>query len=640
MMKTLLGSVFASLLALTLFFPLPTHAGIEQVPSLIGNIGRTGTILNALPTIPVNDTKLNAKETGISVLGVSIPISWNQLALTLAKTVVNQVVDSTVTWINSGFDKNHNPAFIVDPGKYFGNIANGVAGDELNKLSKGILCTPFQAKLIISLRLATVSGGTYTPQCTLSGIVKNYNDFVKNFNSGGGWKSFFAVTQNSANNPYGAFIDAKLAIDNKSAIEVDSASKEVDWGSGFKSQKTCNKYNMTSEEVETWINQHPDSNGYPPGLNLNYAPGACLDDAGVNTPGATLKSHLDEALPANVFLRQITTADQFDKILTSLGTALLQRWVNGPNGLLGKSTGSSNPGTGGGSTEPATPVTCSASIERATAGEDTVTWTASTAFDSNTVVSFVWHDKSNPVDGRLEGKTGPSATTTYTLQGIKQASVTASTTQLDDLGEPIPGSHKENRDYPCTGTVTVSIHHPLDVSCVANTPRVTIPPGEDKSDPVTYTATITGGSGKFTLIKWEGNQEVPPKASGLANTIWPYGTTGELSNTALINWCYGDTGGVNLGFHIGPVCDAYLAKNGLKGGNFRTGVTQQTLTKAPSSVPTLPVFTSTVSRIYFKPTDANLGSVQATITVFDDDVLLEPVTKKECPVSPIPVLDY
>lgn len=635
MIKTALKTLPVILLVM-LLSPLAVRgAGIDQVGPLIGNISKTGTILDTFPAVPITNPRQDAKETGIHVLGISIPISWNQLAITLGKTVLNQVVDSTVNWMNSGFDKNNNPAFVTDPGSFFGNIANGVVGEELDRLSHGVLCSPFQAKLIISIR-QTNQGTQYSPQCTLSGIVKNYNNFINDFKEGG-WDSFFAITQNDANNPFGAFINAELTINNKALASVNSATQEISWGSGFKSLRACKKYNGDGSNLQEWISNHLDDNSYPPGYDPKFAPGACIEYEPVSTPGATIKSHLDEALPANNYIRQIVSADQFDKLLTALGNGLLRRFVTGPEGLLGKASASSDT-SGTGQTNPTAPVTCSPSTQRATAGEDVITWSANSSYDSDTLVSFVWVDTYSGADGSVNGKSGASATTTYNTKGIKTASVTASIIKLDDIGQPTDSALE--RTYQCANTVNVSVNHPLQVSCIADRPRITIPIGTDKSDPVTYTAKITGGSGVFTVIKWDGDQQVPPKASGLANTVFPYELTQELSNSPLITWCYGDTGGVNFAQHTGKACDTYFANNGLKGANFRTGVTQQKLTQDASSTPKLPVFNSTLSRIYFKADSGNLGAVKTTITVFDADELLEPITKFDCPASAIPVLDY
>jgi hypothetical protein len=644
-MKISRSFIYLAVLLILALSPFHTHAqslpdiplpGVQLIPGATKLIDLNKATINKIPTVPTNDLNANAKSSGIVIpfINLNIGVSWNQLALNISKIVVNQLVDKTVVWMQSGFEGS--PAYVADPKSYFGNLANGVLGDELNKLSKGVLCTPFQAKITLAIRKASV-GGDYSPQCTLSGIVKNYDNFINSFQEGG-WESWFAITQNSSNNPFGALADAQLTVNGKVDAEVSSASQEVAWGSGFKSQQLCKKKNISKEEALAWLNAHPDDTSTPPGFVPGKDFGACIEYGDVMTPGATIKSHLDAVLPANAFLGQVLSAESFDKLLTALGNGLLQRFVFKGGGLLGKApAGSSGGGSGPTPTEPTNPITCSASIERATAKEDIVTWSYSSSFPQQTQVDVVWGDTYTKDQGSINGQTGSSATTTYLVKGEKHAFVTASTTQLDDVGEYMPSTHKEGRVVDCSNTVKVSENHPLQVQCTVDTSRITIPPNADKSDGVTYTATIRGGSGSYTLIKWDGDQKTPPNASGLANTIFPYELTQAQSNLPAINWCYGDTGGIVLP-HTGSQCDAYYKLAGLKGANMRTGVTVQKLTQDTTvSSPTFPVFNSTLSRIYFKDSKSNLGSVKATITVFDADPLLEQAVH-ECPS--VPVLDY
>src|SRR4029079_7200514 len=117
-----------------------------------------------------------AKETGIKIpiLGITIPISWDQIAIDIAKLFLERIVDSTVDWINNGFEGN--PAFVSNPAGYFRDIADGIAGNFIYGSDVGFLCSPFQDSLRVSLALSYArSAGRYnrTPQCTLSGIVGN-----------------------------------------------------------------------------------------------------------------------------------------------------------------------------------------------------------------------------------------------------------------------------------------------------------------------------------------------------------------------------------------------------------------------------------------------------------------------------------
>jgi len=625
------------LLSLALILPRFTHAQTADEAQVIEDIIKRGVPgvqavitadknkTSAFPLVPISAPALEAPQSGITIFGYNTGITWNDLAMTLAKQVVNNILNSTIKWMNSGFP-NGGPAYVSDPEGYFRNLGNGILGDELNKLSKGVLCSPFQAKVTLALRQASL-GSDYSPQCTLSGIAKNYDNFINNFQEGG-WSAFFDITQNDGNNPYGAFANAQISINNKVQASAEASTKELSWGQGFLSQKTCKKYNISKEDALKWLNDHPDDPlGVPPGFVAGKDFGACIEYGPILTPGATIKTHLDVSLPANNFIRQLVDADTFDKLLNALINGSIQRFVFGPNGLLGKSSSSVNSDTRSTGSQPVSPVSCSASVERATANEDVVSWFVTTSL-SNAKVDIVWKDDS----GTLNGKTGLMATTTYKTGGQFGASVTATITKIDDYGQPVTDPAPTTRVYSCSNVVKVSQYHPLQVSCSANTPRIAMSSAKTVSDPVTWTAKISGGSGKYTVVTWDGDQQVPPSLSGLPSKIFPYELTPEQVNLPSINWCYrsGEAGSATVP-HLGSSCDDF-AKSGV-----HSGVTIQKLSKDPAGTATNPLYTSTLTRVYFRDPKSNLGSVKANITVWDADNLLEPVTNYQCPA--VPVLD-
>src|SRR4051812_35192058 len=112
------------LLAAIVLSPLQAFAqipGLGQVPAIIQTINAGQSAINAIPKVPVTVPSLEAKETGISIFGIKLPFSWNQLAINIGRIVVNQVVNSTVNWMKNGFDGK--PAFLTDTKSYFGGLA-------------------------------------------------------------------------------------------------------------------------------------------------------------------------------------------------------------------------------------------------------------------------------------------------------------------------------------------------------------------------------------------------------------------------------------------------------------------------------------------------------------------------------------
>src|SRR3990167_8626588 len=82
--------------------------------------------IDTLPPIPVSDSALRDKEAGITVFGFTVPgTGWDALANVIVKKLIESMVNSTVSWINNGFEGN--PAYVTNPKQYFTDIADGVA---------------------------------------------------------------------------------------------------------------------------------------------------------------------------------------------------------------------------------------------------------------------------------------------------------------------------------------------------------------------------------------------------------------------------------------------------------------------------------------------------------------------------------
>ena len=124
-----------STLIFALIFSLPIGAGA----------------IDTIPPIPISDSVLRDKEAGITIFGFTVPgITWDSILIAIVKAAISAIVNSTVTWINNGFDGN--PAFVTNPGQYFTNVADTVAGEFIVGSDLSFLCSPFQTKIRIALQ--------------------------------------------------------------------------------------------------------------------------------------------------------------------------------------------------------------------------------------------------------------------------------------------------------------------------------------------------------------------------------------------------------------------------------------------------------------------------------------------------------
>ena len=270
--------------------------------------------VDTLPPIPVSDSALRDKEAGITIFGFTVPgFSWDTLAIVITKKIIERVVDSTVKWINNGFEGN--PAYVTDPRQYFSDLGDGIAGDFISASSSPInfLCSPFQVKVKLALLKSYNEAPAF--QCTLTNTVANIEAFYDDF-SQGGWDGWFAMTQNNANNPYGAFLEAKVELDSRIAKKLGLENKKLDWGRGFLSYQDCTAHELAG--------MNPD------GSPIN---GACIERGGpIKTPGSVIESQLEGVLGTGV--RKLELVDEFDELVGALLGQLLEKSIFSIKGLF------------------------------------------------------------------------------------------------------------------------------------------------------------------------------------------------------------------------------------------------------------------------------------------------------------------
>lgn len=219
-----------------------------------------------------------------------------------ANLAIERIVSSTVKWANTGFEGN--PAYVTDPRQYFGDIADGVAGEFIQGSDLGFLCSPFQSNIRLSLAQQYYNPRPF--QCTLTEIGGNIEAFYSDF-SQGGWDTWFSMTQNENNNPYGAYLNAKIELDSRIAQRIGLKNQELNWNQGYLSWANCNK-----EDPNT---------------------GKCLERGTVKTPGAHIKSQLDKVLPAG--LERLINVKHIEDLAIAFATGILQKYVFGSEGLFG-----------------------------------------------------------------------------------------------------------------------------------------------------------------------------------------------------------------------------------------------------------------------------------------------------------------
>ncbi|MGM0482663.1 MAG: hypothetical protein ACQEP6_02255 [Patescibacteria group bacterium] len=228
------------------------------------------------------------------------------IAWLFVKEIINStIVDEILSWANSGFEGE--PAFIENPGNFFSSMGGEVL-DQIISENFEYLCSDFrphiEAAITYKYKEARDREAEYS--CTLDDAVANlqthYDDFVSGNFYRGGWEGLFALSQNSQNNPYGAYLKADMDMEEEVIRNAELARQELEWGSGLFS----------------------------------------IRDGGViSMPGDILKDQINETLSSDI--RQLEHADELTEMIAMLIGQLVSNVVTSDSGLGGGS-GYSDPG--------------------------------------------------------------------------------------------------------------------------------------------------------------------------------------------------------------------------------------------------------------------------------------------------------
>lgn len=283
----------------------------------------------------------------------------DKLAYDAAGLLLQQVTDSVVNWINTGFEGN--PSFLTDPQSFFLDTADQLTGAFIgNTGALSRLCSPFSVDVRLSLALDTANTPSRRYICTLGSIIDNVRNStisgggdvsvngytagsvggsatIEGFTGGdfrqGGWPAFIAMTTQPQNNIQGAYLQAKSDLEYQIATRQNDIQLDINLGSGFLSKQEC-------EDVITFYAEDIKSGsiyeimaGYEnTGLNKKISADGSVtyQSCKTLTPGSVISSAINKSL--GIPQDRLNMADSINKIANALFSQLITRVLQG--GLL------------------------------------------------------------------------------------------------------------------------------------------------------------------------------------------------------------------------------------------------------------------------------------------------------------------
>lgn len=273
--------------------------------------------------INISDAVTAAKTTITAWSTTSLWLKENVLdgiAWAIAKSFIASMVQSLISWINSGFKGS--PMFIQDLEGFLRNAADQAFGQYLDEIGGvgSFICDPFKLDIQIALaieyeKIRDNGMPSHLSKCTLTGVIDNIEDFMSGVEgsfSKGGWDDWFDITSKPDEyTPFGAALAAERLADVRVLNTRIEENTVLDWGAGFLSGEICNMIagpNGTSKESCSITK-----------------PGKIIQE--------TLNSYLDSGR------QSLVAADEMNEIIAALLGQLANSALQGASGLLGLSGG-------------------------------------------------------------------------------------------------------------------------------------------------------------------------------------------------------------------------------------------------------------------------------------------------------------
>lgn len=277
-------------------------------PTQQRNFEELESILRETMTVRRMTTRISA----IEAQELEQETTLDQIAWLTAQTALTSIVNTMTDWVASGFQGE--PRFVQNLQADLLDEADQVAGEFIDQLGGlgSFVCSPFRldVQIAIDVNYRTERSDQREESCRLTDIISNVEAFLEGSTVEGGWASWFSITANPTQTPYGSVISARNTLRFNILNEQGQVLEVLDWSDGFLATQIC-------EQVQ--------------------GPGGSVEECFISNPGAVINQQVNDAL--GIPLERLVAADEWNELVTALFGQLAQRAVTGINGLLGMAAG-------------------------------------------------------------------------------------------------------------------------------------------------------------------------------------------------------------------------------------------------------------------------------------------------------------
>jgi hypothetical protein len=251
----------------------------------------------------------------------------NGVAYAVAKSLLSQITNKTLSWVNTGFGGN--PFYVRDINSYLRSVSDEQTRLFLERIPNQNPVFGNAIRSIVTQNMSGIRDG-FLERTMDTPEGRAYQAFQNDFIIGGGWGAFL----NPNNSPIVAIFDAADDLSSNISTQQQNIRDELQRNNGFLDMRKCVEY------VKAVIDTSNTSS-----LTINQEP-RCLRWETV-TPGSVIAAQVSEVTTSSI--RQLEQADQINEVLGSFFDQLLNNFYSGgllsTRGRSGNGTNFGGPGS-------------------------------------------------------------------------------------------------------------------------------------------------------------------------------------------------------------------------------------------------------------------------------------------------------
>ena len=321
-----------------------TQIGGTIAGSAVGSFAATKIASVAdVTSVPVGDAGTQSANLTNNIVRTAREGCLDAIAYNIAKEVLNQLADATLTWVESGFTQfgqEGNKAFVGNVDNFLSNVGQQTFNRFMNEVTAENsplrdVCSAFSQDILEQVGqdyfeenqapagmawdadLLPDEGDLQdaTANCDFGNLdAGSMQAFLDGDFQEGGWKAYRSMVENPESNPVGAYMENKQELKQRIQQARNTNLTELSNNGGWMSEVAC-----------------PGEGSLNPNTNsCTGSDGKTLSEPAIRTPGNVVNEVINNTV--NSDQRRLELADEVNEIVGALADQLVSQVIGGGTG--------------------------------------------------------------------------------------------------------------------------------------------------------------------------------------------------------------------------------------------------------------------------------------------------------------------